>query len=340
LNILIYDVDCSSSGIHYPIEEALRSLGHTTYMFDWKKYLYNSSKIRGVDKIKNIILSPIIIKNINKELCKIIEENYFDFFLVLRGDYIQPETLDFAKNYIKTIANWNTDDLFNKVASSNVNPNTFTKYDVHFSPRENLKMDYLNLGAKRFEIIHWYYRYGLEYQNNLIQCEKYINDGSFVGSWSKRRECILDCLADENITIHGWGWKNKINKRNDSRWKVKGSLSIIEMNNFFHTSKININILTIENRDVNNLRNFEIPAAGGFQLTERSESILSLFKEDSEIVCYSSNDELISKYKFYIKNDNLRKKIALAGQKKVFATNNSLEDRLKQIIKIINQYDK
>ena len=60
------------------------------------------------------------------------------------------------------------------------------------------------------------------------------------------------------------------------------------------------------------------------------------FNEDSEIVCYSSNDELVSKYKFYIKNDILRKKIAVAGQKKVFSTNNSLTDRLEQILKKIN----
>ena len=336
MNILIYDVSCSTSGVDYPIEEALKALGHTTYMFDWSKYLYSSSKIRGVDKIKNIILTSLIINDINNELCKIIEESPFDLFLVLRGDYIQPKTLDFAKNYIKIIANWNTDDLFNKVASSNVNLNTFTKYDVHFSPRENLKFDYLKKGAKAFELIHWYYRYGLNYNNNLIQCDNYINEGSFVGSWSKRRESLLDCLADENLTIHGWGWKNNIKKSKDRSWKTKGNLSIIEMNKFFHTSKININILTIENRDVNNLRNFEIPAAGGFQLTERSESILSLFNEDSEIVCYSSNDELVSKYKFYIKNDTLRKKIAVAGQKKVFSTNNSLTDRLEQILKKIN----
>ena len=61
------------------------------------------------------------------------------------------------------------------------------------------------------------------------------------------------------------------------------------------------------------------------------------FKEDEEIVCFSSTDELKSKFDFYSKNNTIRNRIAMSGYKKIFKANNSLTDRLNQIINIIEE---
>lgn len=336
MRILIYDLDCCSSGTKYPIKSAFEILGHQADMFDWGYYFFKQSKIIGIDRIKNILFKNVLIAKINNSLIDIIKNGSYDLFLVSRGDFILPETLVYAKKNIKHLVNWNTDDIFNKITSSNVNLETFQLYDIHFSPRENLKDEYLAKGAKSFEVLHWYYRFGLNYEQNRLPNFSYSHNTSFIGAWSTRRQDILSVLSDESMSIYGWGWGKKI-KESVENWSINNNISIIEMNRIFQYSKININILTIENRDVNNLRNFEIPAAGGFQLSERSDSILNLFKEDNEIVCFSSKEELLSKYKFYLKNENLREKIAAAGQKKVFNTKNSLIDRLLQIINKIQK---
>ena len=62
------------------------------------------------------------------------------------------------------------------------------------------------------------------------------------------------------------------------------------MLSIFASTKININLLTVENRDSTNLRNYEIPASHGFQLSERSDKIKMQFEEDEEIVLFSTND--------------------------------------------------
>lgn len=109
------------------------------------------------------------------------------------------------------------------------------------------------------------------------------------------------------------------------------------MMSLFSKSKININIFTIENRDRTNLRNFDISVAGGFQISERSEDLLSIFEEDQEIVCFSSIDELHSKSVYYLKKDSIREKIALAGYNKITNGNNTLLDRVNKIIEIVNK---
>jgi spore maturation protein CgeB len=337
MKILIYDVDCSSSGIEYPLKSAFEDLGHDADMFDWTKFLYTSNNINLINRVKDKFFTRFIVQEINSQLIKAINSKTYDLMLVLRGEHILPDTLLQAKKRIKVIANWNTDDLFNKLNSSDRLIKSIPIYDVHFSPRPHLLDEYLLHGAKRFETLNWYYRYGLKYETPLFNPDLFIYDGSFIGSMSNRRYDLLKILHDYNVGLYGWGW-NKISKiANQKNWSINPSTDIIQMHKIFSLSKININILTVENRDTSNFRNFEINAGGGFQLSERSDVIENLFKEDEEIVCFSSTDELKSKFDFYSKNDTIRNRIAMSGYKKIFKANNSLTDRLNQIINIIEE---
>jgi len=337
MKVLIYDVDCKSSGIEYPIKEALEKMGHQTIMFDWTLYFKSISNGKLIYKITDKLLIDIIQMRINKQIRKIVHNNHFDLFLVMRGDHLYPETLEFCRNKINKIVNWNTDDLFNKLNSSKLIIDSVKYYDVHFSPRFNLKNEYLDKGARTFKKLDWYYRYGLNYDTLLNSPINHTNESTFIGSWSERRETLLNGLEDFNVNIFGWGWNKNINKSKYKHWNISPSISILQMHNEFNKSKINLNILTHENRDSTNLRNFEIPASGGFQLTERSDEILEIFEEDKDIVCFSSKDELLDKYLFYIKNDSLRDKIAKAGMNKVFQNKHSLIDRLDEILKFIKE---
>ncbi len=332
MNVLIFDVDCKSSGITYPIRDALNKMGHNAVMFDWKLYFNSKYYPQIINSLKNKVFLKAIEFKLNNDLKNIVNNNKFDLLLVMRGDHIFPETLKFIKTRIGKIVNWNTDDLFNDLNSSNLIKNSIEFYDIHFSPRKSLKNEYLNKGAKAFENLDWYYRYGLDYKDVLDFEFSYSHESTFIGSWSERRQLFISELKNEKVNVYGWGWNKKVNISEYINWNLSPSITIKQMHDEFYRSKININLLTVENRDSSNLRNFEIPSSGGFQLSERSDEILDLFKEDKEIVCFSSSDELKDKYLYYLKNDSLREKIAIAGHKAVFNSNNSLVDRLSQII--------
>lgn len=317
---------------YYALKFAFESLGHQVDVFDWPKYLYEYQNASLANRLKDRLLFARTVHKINRDLVRIIERTEYDLWLVVRGDHILPETLLMAKNSIPRIFNWNSDDFFNPRNNTKHMLACFGLYDCHFSPRAHLKNEYIARGAKAFEFIRWYYRPGLFFAPETVAAQKTVRDIAFVGSWSKRRENILKSLQSREVNIWGWGWGKKSERSFLRTAKWRPHVDMISMMDVFGTSKINVNILTLENRDTTNFRNFEIPAAGGFQLSERSDEILNTFDEDKEIVCFESADELVSKCDYYLKNDGERKKIALNGYSRLFGGNYSIVDRAKQIL--------
>lgn len=63
-------------------------------------------------------------------------------------------------------------------------------------------------------------------------------------------------------------------------------------------------------------RTFEVPGCGGFLLTDYVKGIEDFYQPGQEIECYNSTPDLITKIKYYLKNTDLRQKIALKGYQK------------------------
>lgn len=109
------------------------------------------------------------------------------------------------------------------------------------------------------------------------------------------------------------------------------------MHTNFKNYFINLNILTKENNDTSNLRNFEIPAYMGFQISERTEKIQSLFEEDKEIVLFDSIDELNDKIEFYSRKESSRNRIIRNSHERLIKSDYSLSSRVKKILKEIDE---
>ncbi|MCK5074896.1 MAG: glycosyltransferase family 1 protein, partial [Calditrichia bacterium] len=56
-------------------------------------------------------------------------------------------------------------------------------------------------------------------------------------------------------------------------------------------------------------RVFDVPAAGGFVLTDWKESLTDLFDVENELATFKSIEEMNDKISFYYNNPDLRKKI-------------------------------
>jgi spore maturation protein CgeB len=108
--------------------------------------------------------------------------------------------------------------------------------------------------------------------------------------------------------------------------KIGGVLSDVDMVKVYAGSKIILNIQeSRKNNDIvnhevlygANFRDFEVPMSGSMLLTQFSEELSLLYDEDKEIVTYKNEYEMIDKMKFYLKNNQQRKKIADAGHRRV-----------------------
>ncbi|WP_209125683.1 glycosyltransferase [Alkalihalobacillus sp. BA299] len=97
--------------------------------------------------------------------------------------------------------------------------------------------------------------------------------------------------------------------------------------------KYNLNKKGVFNRSINN-RTFEIASCGAFQLTDLKPDLTKHFIEGSEIVTFSSMDDLLKKTNYYIKHETERKEITKRARQRALK-DHTFGNRLKKMLKII-----
>nr|CAJ71380.1 hypothetical protein kustc0635 [Candidatus Kuenenia stuttgartiensis] len=338
--ILIYG-ESWRGGMPHSMLLAFTRLGYDTIIFDYQKYLsFHQFSINRIVNKLCYVLDQFYFKKrcteINTKFIQQVEDFLPDLIIVMKGLHVLPESLEKIKKLGISVVNWHVDDFFNPLYTMPYSKEAFTLYDIHFSPRPHLFEEYRRLGAKNVEYLGVCVDpnafYPVSSVSGNFQC-----DVSFVGSWSKNRENLLKKLHLFNVQIYGSGWHRAV-------VSFRGIPNIHLMNKSVHLedfsrvikrSKICLNILTIENRDQTNLRNFEIPACKGFQLCNRTPQLLKIFKEGEEIALYENEQELIDKIRYYLDHEEARIKVAENGFKAVINGDHTYKSRCKQLISAV-----
>ena len=107
-----------------------------------------------------------------------------------------------------------------------------------------------------------------------------------------------------------------------------------EMPQVFRASKVNLCPVLKANKSGIPLRALDVMGAGGFLLSSYQSELYEYFVDGRECVMYTSIEDCMEKANFYLKNDDLRRSIALAGKEK--ARNDfRYEDRINAILENI-----
>jgi len=119
--------------------------------------------------------------------------------------------------------------------------------------------------------------------------------------------------------------------------KYFGPLYGIDMYKEMAKSKITIDVQgEIHRNYAGNMRLFEATGMGLVLLVEDKSNITEIFEPDKEIVVFKSFDQAVEKIEWLINNEEERKKIANAAQKKVFEKHTYI-NRVDLLIEKINQ---
>jgi len=257
----------------------------------------------------------------NKELIKLCEKYKPDMLFVVVGRTIRKNTLNVIKKKIKCLlVVYNGDSYENMNSTSRNMLDTLPLYDIVFTWSYGLFESLYSLGAKKVEYLAFAYDESTHQRVNILPSDydKYSHDVVFVGTWDKEREKLLSQLTDYDLGIWGSGW-NKVGGKSKIKDNIIGTDNIdaCEMSKIYQTSKICLNIMRPQNSGSHNMKTFEIPALGGFMLTNRSADHLRFFSESDDIACFESARELKEMIEKYIIEEKLRNRMSQNAHKKV-----------------------
>lgn len=261
------------------IYKSLKKINKETYFFEThnrKKTIYENNLL--------------IIKKVRKIKPDII-------FCHQSSYEIYRETLVILKKICNpTIINWCSDDSWRfKQQSFLIAKN----YDYMITTYSYAHKSYIEMNTKSILASwgcpdHWIKK--KEKKNSF----KY--DVTFIGSPYMGRRNIIKKLSTDGINVKcfGPGWKTLISDKN--------------LPKVINNSKICLNFSKSKGKKKQTkARIFEITGSGSLCITESSNELKNYFKINKEIISFDSYEELLSKIKFFLKNENLRRKIAKKG---------------------------
>lgn len=139
---------------------------------------------------------------------------------------------------------------------------------------------------------------------------------AFVGTYYPERCALIRHLnqhLETPVAVWGRGW------RKCHGIKHHGALSLADSLKVFHCSKISLNLHHVNTANGYNMKYFEIPAAGGFQLSDWQPLMAAPGTVQAGVACHSA-DEFASQIDFYLEHEQQRQEISLASRASVLAT--------------------
>lgn len=155
---------------------------------------------------------------------------------------------------------------------------------------------------------------------------------SFVGTYYKNRCETLhylnthcDKLNNSSVQLYGRSWRRCKHPPANKSLALNASLEI------YQQSKISLNIHHYKTNNGLNMKFFEIPASGGFQLCDY-QAVMDTFPAGKLMVSYDSLDDLCNKVEYYLSHNKERLELAKEIHQLVI-TQELYTQRLKRLLR-------
>lgn len=294
-------------------------------------------------KILERLIRPLQTREFNDSIKKKTALFKPDIFLVYKGTFVTPDTLEFAKAQGARLALF-FPDVSTAAHGSHI-PACIPHYEIIFTTKTfGMKDMAEKYGSKNMHLVP--HGYDPEIHRILPISEKemsiYGNDASFIGTWSPKKEQWLAYIKENipGIDLKIWGsqwFKSNSAILNDS---IQGTEILGDLYSMaIQCSKINLGILSEQrvgssSGDLITSRTFHIPGAAGFMLHERNEESLACFKEDEECGFFDGPEELVQQIKRFLPDQQLRDRIRMGGNQRALK-DHSLDARAETVLEYL-----
>lgn len=289
-------------------EDIITPFTKNNYLFKLtlRQILSQSSHIR-----ERIITKIKLFNYFNNIILKTIEKYCPDCIFIIKGEIIAASTIS---SLISKFSNmkfiyFNPDDpRYTQSIGALYAYNNF----IIFTPCKKCYRIYKKKGARKV----YYLPFGASKKNlkKPLPPQRKKHIVFFAGAFYFSRLKIIKRLLSRKVPLllSGPGWsKIFLNYKIKSIYNLKYILLL-------NKSLINLNIH--HPTDINfkaNMRVFEIPAAGGFQVSDNTDIVSQFFSPGKEIICYDNIDNLIELIEYYLNYPEETYDISLRAYKRV-----------------------
>jgi len=286
-------------GIEQHYKKYLRQFGCEIMHFPAPDIVFQQYSKNVVNKI--LFKSGLFTgyRKVNRELIRIAEEFNPDIIWIFKGMEIYPATLERIGKFFK-LANYNPDHPFIISGPGSGNKNVTRSiglYHLHFCYNADLQKQI----REKFTSETVFLPFGFELDPEEYEEDRKLPEISqlcFIGNPDEKRKNTVMLLAKKGIpvSVYGHNWDGTGLKKFPNV-RIYDAIYGREFWREIRRYRVQLNVFRKHNQGSHNMRSFEIPAAGGIQLSPYSDELASFFKEGEEIFFYRNDQELLEQAK-------------------------------------------
>jgi len=143
------------------------------------------------------------------------------------------------------------------------------------------------------------------------------------------RLSLVCSLIPLGLIIYGdGGWNRLVSGKEVLRPPVA---YFTELPQVYCGTSVNVNCTSLQMKTAVNQRVFDVPACGGFLLSDYQDDMDRFFEVGKEAICYRTSDEAVALAGYYLEHESERLSIAEAARRRVLAEH-TYEKRMASLV--------
>lgn len=259
------------------------------------------------------------------------------------GEWVTPAVLNVLREHTDCILNYNIDDPTGSRDGARFTAyrQSAALYDLLAVVREENLPELEALGAQNVVRV---YRSADEVSHaprSLTASLQlaWMSEVLFLGSWFPERGPFLLDLIHRGVplTIRGPNWHKAPEWAQLKAHWAGGSLSGDEYALAIQCARVNLGLLSRENRDQHTTRSLEIPSLGGLLCAERTAEHKAMYEEGVEALFWSNADECAATCLQALADEPRRARIAQAGHQRFIASDHRNEVVMRSLLEAVEE---
>jgi len=311
-------------------------LGHQVLPFDpdyfYARHLVDRFLIRA-----RKAPTPHRVQHVRETLVDLCRRNRFDAVMVMAENFLQKDTIEEMKkvSIAPPVFIYHSHD--NNFSPGILKPvqfeHTLRAYDYVFTTKSQNVARYRQAGQENAFFLASAYEPAIHHpitdEYSLFAGKPF--DVTFIGTWDRSRGRYLDAVGWDRLHVWGDRWRRSPHYRQYRDRIRPKAIYDFEFADVTSHTRCALGLLREEADDLHTTRTFEIPACGALQFAPRNEEILGFFREDEEVVCFASPEELTDKLSYYLEREGQRARLARQGFERCLRDKHTYLDRVKEI---------